>query len=89
MDSYVPCSLELQAYEELWKIAAGNEESLRGDHAVSFFMKSGLDLGSLKVIWTWSSPDPIMNRSQFFTALRYVAMLQNGENLSRGSMTIL
>ena len=85
MDTYIPHSNELTVYEELWRIATGDDEFLGGDKAVSFFKKTELDVGSLKAIWTWSSPEPIMSRSQFFTALRYVAMIQNGENLSRGN----
>ena len=65
-----------------------DEELLGGGKAVEFFKKSGLDMGTLKAIWTWCSPDPVMNKAQFFAALRFISISQNGENLSKGNSNI-
>lgn len=82
---YTPRQGEADVYEELWHIAVPeNSDVLGGAKAVEFFAKSGLDMGALKSIWTWSSPDAVMSKEQFFTALRYIAMSQNNENLSKG-----
>jgi hypothetical protein len=82
---YHPRPGEAEIYAELWQMAVQDDaDILKGARAVEFFKKSGLDLSTLKAIWTWSSPDPVMNRQQFYTALRYISMSQNGENLSKG-----
>ncbi|RYH15899.1 hypothetical protein EON65_30975 [archaeon] len=84
--SYVPHNAAEKAYfDRLWDVAnnrpvAGDPTvELVGQLAVQFFQRSGVDKGFLKQIWTMSTPGATMNVSQFHTALRYVAMIQNGE----------
>jgi hypothetical protein len=100
---YTPRQGESEVYQELWNIAVSgsnnnqdrndddddDDDLLGGGKAVEFFKKSGLDMGTLKAIWTWCSPDPVMNKEQFFAALRYIAISQNGENLSKGNSLVL
>ena len=94
---YVPQNATEKAYfDRLWDVA--NNRAVGGDltvellgqPAVQFFQRSGVDKGFLKQIWTMSTPGATMNVSQFHTALRYVAMIQNGEiPISPGMMLIL
>lgn len=82
---YVPqSSLEAQYFAYLWSVAnpnvdkSGDEGLLGGQAAVNFFRLSGVDTGFLKQIWNLSTHTSTMNAQQFFTALRFVAMIQNG-----------
>jgi hypothetical protein len=59
-------------------------ELLGGGNAVKFFEKSGLEIQSLKQIWSRCTPNPAMSKQEFFVALRYIAMAQNGFPISRG-----
>jgi hypothetical protein len=92
MDQYTPQSpTERQYYDFLWSIANGNNqlnggEELSGHAAVQFFERSSVDRGFLKQIWSLSTPGSTMNVNQFFTALRFITMIQNGEiPLSKGT----
>lgn len=72
--------VELGIYEGLWKVAnPSGGIDIGGGQAVEFFKKSGVDMGILKQIWGLSTPVATMNVKQFFSALRYITMIQNGE----------
>eukprot|EP00981_Chlorochromonas_danica_P004233 scaffold857_cov152-Ochromonas_danica.AAC.16 len=82
--SYVPQNpLEKEYYELLWAAATENSSDpaveLSGKNAVMFFERSSVDKGFLKQIWSLSTPLATMNHSQFFSALRFITMIQNGE----------
>lgn len=47
--------------------------------AVQFFQRSSIDRGFLKQIWSLSTPSATMSLGQFYTALRFITMIQNGE----------
>ena len=80
MSSYVPKSgNEIYVYENLWKVASPNGTDLSGLEAVTFFRKSEVDSGILKSIWGLSTPSATLNKSQFFVALRYITLVQNGD----------
>ena len=59
-------------------ILNGNE-SISGRKAVEFLRLSLVDSGILKQIWSLSTPTSTMNVFQFYSALRYITMVQNGE----------
>jgi hypothetical protein len=86
---------EKNYFDYLWDIANSRQPSppgqtnvtgeLSGLAAVTFFQRSGVDKGFLKQIWSLSTPAATMNINQFYVALRYLAMIQNGEMpISRG-----
>lgn len=88
---YSPKNAEIAVYEGLWKVASAPSggADLSGTQAVEFFRKSGVDLGILKQIWTISTPVATMSMQQFYTALRLITMVQNGDiPLSRGTFSI-
>ena len=68
--------VELAVYEGLWKVVNPSQgPEIGGGAAVEFFRKSGVDSGILKQIWGLSTPVATMNVKQFFSALRYIAMV--------------
>jgi hypothetical protein len=83
--------LEWKYYQYLWDVAhkrpqpgqgdpvVSSQGELSGLDAVTFFMRSNVDKGFLKQIWTMSTSGASMNMFQFFVALRFITMLQNGE----------
>ncbi len=79
--SYTPQSAyELQFFNLLWATANDSnpsiiDQQLSGKSAVSFFQRSGINVGFLKQIWSLSTPLATMNINQFYTALRYVVVL--------------
>jgi hypothetical protein len=78
---YIP---QLQAekgyYDLLWTIANPSKGAeLGGAAAVTFFQRSGVDIGILKQIWSLSTPLATMTLPQFYTAVRLITMFQNGE----------
>lgn len=79
--TYVPSTpAERAHYDGLW--AAANPSGggdLSGLLAVTFFKQSGVDLGILKQIWGFSTPSATMNIDQFYNALRYICMFQQGD----------
>jgi hypothetical protein len=84
--AYTPkISAEKAYYDYLWDVAnnrpTGGDPSveLSGLAAVNFFQRSGVDKGFLKQIWSMSTPSATMNSYQFYTALRFITMIQNGE----------
>ncbi len=80
VDIYIPQNpVEKGYYEYLWTTANPSGDALSGKAAVQFFQRSGVDLGILKQIWTLSTPSASMNVNQFFVALRFITMYQNGE----------
>jgi hypothetical protein len=90
MTDYVPQNPTEQHYfENLFRIAnVDGTEELGGRAAVQFFNQSGVDTGFLKQIWALSTPAATMNRQQFFTALRFITMIQNGEfPISKGTIS--
>ena len=78
---YVPRPSEKDVYDGLWLAASGGVAAgeLSGLQAVTFFKQSGVDLGILKQIWSFSTPTATMNLSQFYNALRYITMFQGGD----------
>eukprot|EP01032_Pedospumella_encystans_P025221 gene25221-28513_t len=81
MVDYVPQNpTELQYYNSLFQVAntEGTAE-LGGMAAVKFFNQSGVDVGFLKKIWGMSTEGATMNLNQFYTALRFITMIQSGE----------
>ena len=78
---YTPASAAERAhYDGLWSAAnPGGGGDLSGLQAVTFFKQSGVDLGILKQIWSFSTPIATMNMPQFYNALRYITMFQQGE----------
>jgi hypothetical protein len=87
---YAPQSDHEKAYFDfLWDVANSRPPSapgsvnltgeLSGLAAVTFFQRSGVDKGFLKQIWSLSTPSATMNAHQFYVALRFIAMIQNGE----------
>lgn len=88
---YIPRHpVELSVYDGLWKAANPSQTSeIGGGQAVEFFKKSGVDMGILKQIWGLSTPAATMNIKQFYSALRYITMVQNGEiPISKGMLGI-
>jgi hypothetical protein len=75
-------------FDYLWDVANTRQPilgspnlvgELSGLAAVTFFQRSGVDKGFLKQIWSLSTPSATMNIHQFYVALRFIAMIQNGE----------
>lgn len=93
---YFPMSpSEKIGFDTLWDAAIRQNQSLPGastSHltgisAVAFFQTSGLPIPILKQIWALSCPTASMDRNQFYTALRYIAMVQKGDsNISRENL---
>ena len=81
MSEYIPKTPEERHhFDHLWQYVAGPEgTTIAGPAAVGFFRESKVDGGFLKQIWTMSTPDATMNRTQFNVALRFITMAQNGE----------
>lgn len=78
-------------YDFLWGIASGSNDNtvqLGGSKAVSFFERSGLDVSTLRQIWSRCTSSPSMTRSQFNVALRYISLAQNGFPVSRGTVRL-
>jgi hypothetical protein len=76
---------ERNFFEGLWKYANPSGDMLPGAAAVPFFQKSEVDTGILRQIWGLSTSGGTMTKEQFFTALRYITMVQNGDiPLSKG-----
>jgi len=75
--------IEKDYYDYLWYQYANknynNEPLLGGQNAVQFFQLSGIDKGFLKQIWSLSTPLATMDIYQFYIALRFITMIQNGE----------
>lgn len=78
---YRPDASEMAIYEALWRAAnPTNLPELGGQAVVPFFLKSKVDKGILKQIWTFSCGQSLsMQQDQFYTALRFIVMVQNGE----------
>lgn len=84
--SYVPPlnSKEAALYANLWQAADVESKGwIEGPEAVEFLEKSKLNLNILRQIWSLSTPVATMNRDQFYVALRFVALAQNGAELSQ------
>lgn len=99
MDAYLPQNpVEKGFYDYLWDVAnnrqPGSDPSgageLSGAAAVQFLTRSSVDRGFLKQIWSLSTPSSTMNLPQFYTALRFITMIQNGEiPISKGMILII
>jgi hypothetical protein len=82
---YIPSEEnEKRYYDFLWESAVksssySSERELSGMTAVSFFQRSAIDKGFLKQIWCLSTPSATMNKNQFYTAVRCITLVQNGE----------
>lgn len=76
---YNPRAHEREYYDRLWAVASPSQQDLTGLQAVSFFKQSGVDMGVLRQIWGFCSPVSTMNKAQFYCALRYICMFQNGD----------
>ena len=80
---------EFNIYDGLWKVASPNNLELSGKEAVDFLKKSGVDAGLLRQIWGISTPGATLSVHQFFTALRLITMVQNGDiPINRGNLSI-
>mmetsp|Transcript_2695 Transcript_2695/g.4048 ORF Transcript_2695/g.4048 Transcript_2695/m.4048 type:complete len:1026 (-) Transcript_2695:127-3204(-) len=79
--NYIPSfPPERNFYEGLWKYAnPTGGDTLPGNAAVPFFQKSEVDKGILRQIWSLSAPSNIMKKENFFTAIRFITMVQNGD----------
>ena len=78
---YTPDPQEVVIYDALWRAAnPSGAPELSGQVIVPFFLKSKVDKGILKQIWTFSCGQTLnMNKVQFYTAIRFIVMVQNGE----------
>jgi len=79
MSEFSPRPNDQGTYAQLWTIA--NPQGLAelpGSQAAEFFKKSNLDVNVLKQVWALSTPVGSINKPQFYAALRYIAMIQNG-----------
>lgn len=79
---YVPQNAHEKGYYDLlWDVARAGVGAfeISGIAAVTFFQRSGVDKGFLKQIWSLSTPSATMSLSQFYTALRFITMIQSGE----------
>lgn len=82
--NYVPNNAnEKQIYENLWKTANPEGGMLTGAKAVTLFQSSGIDTAILKKIWEISCPNMNMDVNQFYSALRYISIVQR--KLSQGA----
>ena len=78
--NFVPSLAEKGYYDLLWTTANPTGGSdLGGAAAVAFFKRSGIDTGILKQIWGYSTTGATLNINQFYSALRYIVMVQNGD----------
>ena len=76
---YQPTDEEQDTYDELWRIANPSRlESIAGEAAVDFFSSSQIDSETLGTIWSLSTSEDDMNIDEFYTALRYVTLVQRG-----------
>lgn len=85
-------ALEIAVYEGFWGVVNSDEEmEISGSQAINFFKKSGIhDVGILMQIWGLCTSSSTMTMRQFYSALRYISMIQNGEVLlSKGNPTML
>eukprot|EP01036_Dinobryon_divergens_P030726 gene30726-40013_t len=62
--------------------SSSDSELLSGNAAVQFFNKSNVGTSYLEIIWSMCTPTDTMSKRQFYTALRYICMIQNG-NISQ------
>jgi hypothetical protein len=85
-DYYPQNVAELTVFDGLWKIASVDQSGrLGGREAVDLLRKSGLEVPVLREIWAVTTPDSSIGQAQFFSALRFIAMYQNGvTQISRG-----
>ncbi|KAJ0410977.1 hypothetical protein ATCC90586_007131 [Pythium insidiosum] len=81
----LPLSPEHRAlYERLFLAAdCDRRQRIEGAQAVAFFGRSGLPVPTLKQIWTLSDArqQRFLERDDFFTALRLVALAQQGHDV--------
>ena len=81
-------AIERKVYEEFWKLANPEQApNLNGIRAAAFFRQSMLDDKVLKAVWDLSterSQSGIIVLSQFYTALRFISLLQSGLTASIG-----
>lgn len=80
---------EQKYFDFLWQISLGDVETtegtlsgsevLSGNLAVKFFNRSNVGTSYLKLVWSMSTPTATMSKPQFYTALRYIYMIQNGD----------
>ena len=80
-----PNSTEYAYFDLLWQTAligadggSALDSELSGKAAVQFFQRSNIDTSYLKRVWSLSTPTATMSKQQFYTALRYISMIQNG-----------
>ena len=72
---------DLDVYDELWIEASQGRASLFGDAGLNFFRTSGLELTVLEGIWSIADaarPFGALNKAEFFTACKLVALVQAG-----------
>jgi len=91
MSYYSPTPEENEAYKHLFTAATrGQSSSIGGSDAVKFFIASGLPVPVLKQVWgIASNGQKEMGPREFSTAMRLIALAQNGytidENILRST----
>ena len=85
MAYYVPKQHEKAYYDFVWSQANPNNKlDVPGMECATFFQKSGLDKTILRTIWALTGAGSTINQIQFSTAIRYIALAQQGrEPLSK------
>lgn len=58
--------------------SSSDSELLSGNAAVQFLNKSNVGTSYLEIVWSMCTPTDTMSKRQFYTALRYICMIQNG-----------
>jgi hypothetical protein len=93
MSDWTPLSNEeRQYYDSLFQSAdTKNSGSLAGQAAVAFFTKSGLDINVLKQVWEIadSAKQNFLTRSEFYCAMRLIAMAQNSPGIPLSKEALL
>lgn len=82
MTTYTPLEDEKVVYDKLWKVAnPAGEFEIGGQQVVDFFIRAEITLEVLRQIWTLSTPLATMTLGNFYTALRYITIYQQGITL--------
>ncbi len=97
IEEYIPRDeMEKAYFDRLWDLAnnqscaSSGSEELSGQILVPFFTRSGVDKALLKQVWSLSTPIASMTLPQFYIALRYIALIQNGDvPISTGLVIII
>ena len=86
-----PSKKQLRYYEEvyqLFKLPPGQVE-IPMDKLIRLFESSGLAKAQLKNIWQMAFSDSVLNRKNFYTALEYLTLAQNGKELNQENIELV